>query len=939
MERASGLLVRRKAAVDNKHPHIKTQSHRSKEHTNMVDCAMSSADKRFPEEVFSGEVSLDSKTPNRIKAEIGGRGEKKLSGMEKSSAAKALEKPMLSVKTDSEHMGLTSSEAKKRLSDDGPNTLEQKKKRKALKMFAGQFKDAMVMILMAATAVSVVMGEYYDALTILVIVVLNAVLGFAQEYRTEKTLETIKAIAAPTAKVKRDGALTVIPSENVVRGDLVFLEAGDRVPADCEIVECMALQCDESALTGESVPADKMAAAVNKGVLNQKGAVYMGTVVTKGHCAAEVFATGKSTQMGMVSNMLSEIEEEKTPLQKRLGELGKIIGITCVIICILVSVIGILRGNEIFDMLFVGITLAVAAIPEGLPATVTIALALAVRRIYKQKALVNKLHSVETLGCANVICTDKTGTLTANKMTVTEIFTLSGGKEVKASDHISKMLFTCGAVCNNSDGENGDPTESALIISAGNAGVNVSGYKRISEIPFDSGTRFMEVTVKSSAGETVSFLKGASDTVLEKCSQYLGANGVETLGASVKRRIAEAVEKMTGRGLRALAFAYKTAGNDRYIFIGLQGMEDPLRPEIRGAVKKCEKAGIRIIMLTGDHINTAAEIASRAGIMKKGQKAYTGAELALMSDKELSEKLDSAAVFARVSPADKLRIVRMLKKQGNIVAMTGDGVNDAPAVKEAAIGVAMGKTGTDVTKEAAKLVLLDDNFATLVNAVEQVRTVYSNIRKFIRYMLSCNIGEVFTMLFAMLLGLPVVLLPIQLLLINLVTDGLPAIALGMEPCDSNIMDLPPRKSDESIFAGGMLWSILIRGLAIGVVSVLSFQAVFGGFGLEAARTAAMVTLSLSQLIFVFECKTEGRGIFNARYLSNPRLIAAVLISLLLTLGVVYVSGLSSVFDTVFLDTSILLQSVLYSMAVPFIRGIWLFIRGNKEVSGGYDNIK
>lgn len=439
MERASGLLVRRKAAVDNKHPHIKTQSHRSKEHTNMVDCAMSSVDKRFPEEVFSGEVSLDSKTPNRIKAEIGGRGEKKLSGMEKSSAAKALEKPMLSVKTDSEHMGLTSSEAKKRLSDDGPNTLEQKKKRKALKMFAGQFKDAMVMILMAATAVSVVMGEYYDALTILVIVVLNAVLGFAQEYRTEKTLETIKAIAAPTAKVKRDGALIVIPSENVVRGDLVFLEAGDRVPADCEIVECMALQCDESALTGESVPADKMAAAVNKGVLNQKGAVYMGTVVTKGHCAAEVFATGKSTQMGMVSNMLSEIEEEKTPLQKRLGELGKIIGITCVIICILVSVIGILRGNEIFDMLFVGITLAVAAIPEGLPATVTIALALAVRRIYKQKALVNKLHSVETLGCANVICTDKTGTLTANKMTVTEIFTLSGGKEVKASDHISKM--------------------------------------------------------------------------------------------------------------------------------------------------------------------------------------------------------------------------------------------------------------------------------------------------------------------------------------------------------------------------------------------------------------------------------------------------------------------------------------------------------------------
>lgn len=834
--------------------------------------------------------------------------------------------------------GLTSKEAEKRLAEDGLNSLEQKKKRKALKMFAGQFKDVMVMILLAATVVSVVMGEYYDALTIMVIVVLNAALGFAQEYRTEKTLETIKAIAAPTAKVKRDGKITVIPSEKVVKGDLVFLEAGDRIPADCEILECMALQCDESALTGESVPADKSVCAVSKGELNQKGAVYMGTTVTKGHCAARVFAVGKSTQMGMVSDMLSEIEEEKTPLQKRLGELGKIIGTACVIICILVSVIGILRGNEIFDMLFVGITLAVAAIPEGLPATVTIALALAVRRIYKQKALVNKLHSVETLGCANVICTDKTGTLTANKMTVTEIYTLNGGKEVNASDHVSKMLFTCGAVCNNSDGENGDPTEAALIVSAKKAGVNVSGYMRVSEIPFDSGTRFMEVTVKSSAGENVSFLKGALDALLQKCGYYLGANGVEPINGKVKRRITEAMDSMAKRGLRTLAFAYKTASYDKYIFIGLQGMEDPLRPEIKNAVRKCERAGIRIIMLTGDHINTAAEIASRAGIMKKGQKAYTGAELALMSDGELSEKLGNAAVFARVSPADKLRIVRALKKQGNIVAMTGDGVNDAPAVKEAAIGVAMGKTGTDVTKEAAKLVLLDDNFATLVNAVEQGRTVYSNIRKFIRYMLSCNIGEVFTMLFAMIFGLPVPLLPIQLLLINLVTDGLPAIALGMEPCDRNIMEVPPRKGNESVFAGGMLWGILARGLMIGAASVLSFWAVFGHYGVEAARTSALLTLSLSQLIFVFECKTEGKGIFTTSYLSNVKLILAVLISLLVTLGMIYIPYFSAIFDTVSLDSQILLQSVLYSAAVPIIRGILLFFTDKRMPGDEYANI-
>lgn len=831
--------------------------------------------------------------------------------------------------------GLTTAEAEKRLSEYGLNSLEQKKKRKALKMFAGQFKDVMVMILLAATVVSAVMGEYYDAVTIMVIVVLNAVMGFVQEYRTEKTLETIKAIAAPTAKVRRDGKTTIIPAEKIAVGDIVFLESGDKVPADCKILECMALQCDESALTGESVPADKSVQEIQRGELNQRGAVYMGTVVTKGHCTAEVFSTGKATQMGMVSNMLSEIEEEKTPLQKRLGELGKIIGIACVVICILVSAIGIFRGNEIFDMLFVGITLAVAAIPEGLPATVTIALALAVRRIYKQKALVNKLHSVETLGCANVICTDKTGTLTANKMTVTEIFTLSGRKEVKADDAASKMLFTCGILCNNSDGENGDPTEIALINSAKKAGVRVSGYVRTAEIPFDSGTRFMEVTVRSAAGEKVVFIKGATDTLIEKCGYYLGSSGVETMTQSDKRKIASAMEKMASRGLRTLSFAYKTAQTDKYIFLGLQGMEDPLRPEIKGAVRKCEKAGIRVIMLTGDHINTAVEIASRAGIMKKGQKAYTGADLSHMSDKELSEKITNASVFARVSPADKLRIVRTLKKQENIVAMTGDGVNDAPAVKEAAIGVAMGKTGTDVTKEAAKLVLLDDNFATLVNAVEQGRTVYSNIRKFIRYMLACNIGEVFTMLFAMIFGLPVVLLPIQLLLINLVTDGLPAIALGMEPCDKDIMDIPPRSGNESIFAGGMLWGILTRGLMIGIASVLSFVTVNGTLGIEAARTAALITLSLSQLIFVFECKTEGKGIFNTSYLSNPKLIAAVLASLLFTLAVVYIPQLSSIFDTIPLNSEMLLKSILYASAVPFLRGIWLFIGDKSSQSEHY----
>lgn len=832
-------------------------------------------------------------------------------------------------------IGLTSAQAEKRLAEEGLNTLEQKKKHRGLKMFAGQFKDAMVMILLAATAVSVLMGEIYDALTIMVIVVINAVLGFIQEYRTEKTLESIKAIAAPTAKVIRDGKTVTIPAERLVRGDAVLLEAGDKIPADCRILECMSLECDEAALTGESLPVAKNVSPIDEGALNQAGAVYMGTVVTKGHCTAEIFATAKATQMGQVSDMLSEIEEEKSPLQKRLAELGRIIGIACIIICILVSLIGIFRGNEVFDMLFVGITLAVAAIPEGLPATVTIALALAVRRIYKQKALVNKLHSVETLGCADVICTDKTGTLTANKMTVTELYYYDGRsgrhtRSISADGTASKMLLVCGAVCNNSDGENGDPTEIALINSAKKAGISVSGYTRKNEIPFDSKTRFMEVTVRSSAGENVRFLKGSADVVLEKCGSILSNIGIIPLLPAERKKITAAMEEMAARALRTLAFAYKTDSSDSFVFLGLQGMEDPLRPEIRGAIKKCRRAGIQVKMLTGDHINTAVQIASQAGIIKNGSKAYTGAEISKMSDNRLSEAVKTASVFARVSPADKLRIVKALKSQGHIVAMTGDGVNDAPAVKEAAIGVAMGKAGTDVTKEAAKLVLLDDNFATLVNAVEQGRTVYSNIRKFIRYMLSCNIGEVFTMLLAMIFGLPVPLLPIQLLLINLVTDGLPAIALGLEPADDNIMDIPPRSGNESVFAGGMLFKIVVRGLMIGIASVASFIFANNTAGLDTARTAAMLTLSVSQLIFVFECKNEQRGIFNAAYGANPKLMLSVLISLILTFAVIFIPHLSEIFSTCPVQSAILFQSLALSAAIPILKGFWLLSASKEE---------
>ncbi len=793
--------------------------------------------------------------------------------------------------------GLSSAEAAKRLAENGRNTLGTEKKASRLKMFTGQFRDVMVMILLAATAVSFVMGEYSDAVTIMIIVVLNAALGFVQEYRTERTIESLKKLATPSARVIRDGKPCDINAEEIVVGDVLLLESGDKIAADCRLLEATALECDESMLTGESIPAAKCVSACDEGSLNQTGMAYMGCIVTKGRAAAEVVRTGKATQMGLVSGMLTEIGEEQTPLQKRLGELGKIIGAICIAICVLVSLVGILRGYELFDMLFTGISLAVAAIPEGLPATVTISLALAVRRIYRQKALVHRLHSVETLGCTNVICTDKTGTLTMNKMTVTEMRTF-GKKPLSSTDR--KMLLTCGVLCNNAeitaDGQEiGDPTEAALLNAARKEGVSVSGYSRISEVPFDSEKRCMSVTVRSRAGEVCEFIKGAADVVSAAAAYILADGEVRSITAADRRKISAECDAMAGKGLRVLAFAYKRSG--QHVFIGLQGMSDPLRPEIRSAVRKCKRAGIKLVMLTGDHKSTAAEIARQAGILDGGE-VLTGAELARLSDDELDKRLDHISVVARVSPSDKLRMVRAFKRRGDIVAMTGDGVNDAPAVKEASIGVAMGIQGTDVTKEAAELVLLDDNFATLVSAVSQGRTIYGNIRKFIRYMLSCNIGEVLTMLLGMVLGLPVILVPIQLLLVNLVTDSLPAIALGMEPEDDSVMSVPPRKSDESIFSGGLIRRILVRGVVIGVSTLAAFCAAYGGGSLETARTAALATLAVSQLVFVFECKDEKRSIFTARYLANPFLLFAAAVSLTVVALAVFFPPLCGIFGSV-----------------------------------------
>lgn len=871
-------------------------------------------------------------------------------------------------------MGLTEKEASARLKTEGANVLEDKKKTSAAKIFVNQFKDVMVMILLAATVVSVLLGEVSDAVTIILIVLLNAVLGFIQEYRTEHTLEALKSMSAPTAKCYRDGRLKEIEAERLVTDDIIELEAGDRIPADCVILNSAGFFADESILTGESEAAAKKAGLANDmdNSINKPNIVYCGTSATKGTCRARVIATGKRTQMGRISEMLADIDKELTPLQKRLAELGKIVAVICLLVCVAVFGAGVLRGEDVFTMLMTGITVAIAAIPEGLPATVTIALALAVSRMLKQKALVNKLHSVETLGCASVICSDKTGTITENKMTVTELalvdssyyfsgmgYRISGevtqGENIAVNPRNEKSLtetLKCGVICSTavifSDKTNssrrrgslkgkgewsvtGDPTEIALLVAAAKAGITRESLEnechKLKEFPFDSETRFMAVHCAEHSEKRIYF-KGAEEVILPRCSQYINHKGeILPLSLSMKKKISSQVIDMSDKALRVLALAYCVSDSFDYnrgnlIFLGLAGMLDPPREEAKTAIRKCAAASVKTVMITGDHKNTAVAIAKKAGLLKNG-KAMTGAELDKLSDEELDRCINNYTVFARVEPIHKLRIVRSFKRKGEIVTMTGDGVNDAPAIKEADVGVAMGVTGTDVTKQAADVILLDDNLATLVNAVEQGRCVYSNIRKFVRYLLSCNIGEVLTMFLGILMGMPIILMPVQLLLVNLATDGLPAIALGLEQPDDDIMSRPPRKSDEGFFSDGLMWKILFRGIFIGLSTLASFTTVMQmGGSIEASRTAALITLVMSQLIHVFECKSETKSIFRINLFSNPKLILAVIISFAALAAAVIIPPLQTVFETVMLTRNQLLTALGFSVAVPLVSGIF-----------------
>ena len=835
--------------------------------------------------------------------------------------------------------GLSSQKAALLLEKFGENVLSSEKRESAAKIFASQFKDLLTLILLAAAGVSFFMGEYIDAVTIIAIVFLNAVLGFSQEYKTERTLENLKKLASPKANVFRDGRKTEISASKIVPGDLVILKAGDKIPADGKILSCVSMGTDESMLTGESLPVQKKVFSGGETSSIREDMVYMGTSVTSGHGEFLVTETGMNTQMGKIAGMLKESKAEQTPLQEKLAVLSKYIAAGCIIICLIVTVTGILRGEPVFDMFLTGLSLSVAAIPEGLTAVITISLGLAVGRMLKKNALIRRLHSVETLGCANIICSDKTGTLTENRMTVTQIYLPDGStvlpSEFKKAGEKLRLALYSAVICNNAEvGDaqkiSGEPTEAALLKTVLDSGFyeeTRTGFKRIDEIPFDSSRKLMSVCAKDKGGKEFIFTKGAPDVLIPLCKTKFYKGSEAPLSDFDKAAIKTQLLKMASEALRVIAVGYKEHSGgkireENFVFLGLFGMIDPPRKGAAESVLKCKKAGIRTIMITGDHPETAFAIAKNLKIAAAKDEVITGKELDRLSEKEFFEAIEHRNVFARVTPAHKLKIVRSLKKNGHIVAMTGDGVNDAPAVKEADIGVSMGKNGTDVTREASGIVLLDDDFSTLVAAAEEGRIIYQNIRKFIRYLLACNIGEVVTMFFGMLMGMPVVLLPIQILMVNLVTDGIPAIALSFDPPQDDVMSEKPRKRSESVFSGGLGFMIITRGILLGLSVLGAFTAVLNlTKDIDFARTAAFCALVFTQLIHVFECKSESRSLFKIRLFNNIKLVFAVISSAIIVLSTVYITALNPIFKTVPLDLKSMLIVLGFSFAVPFFAGI------------------
>ena len=837
--------------------------------------------------------------------------------------------------------GLDAAEAGTRLAQYGKNALPVEKKETLLGQFLGQFKDFLVLILVAAAAVSLAVGEVTDALVIIAILALNAILGVVQQRRAGQALEALKKLSVPECEVLRSGATVKISSEELVPGDLVILREGSLVPADLRLTESYNLRVDEASLTGESLPVEKTVAPVPAGasLAERHNMGYAGTVVTYGRGLGLVAATGAAREIGRIAQLLEQHEEEATPLQKKLAGFGKFLGIMTLVICALTFVLGVVRGGHLFEvpagmtvgehlwavlrseyvlqMFLTAVSLAVAAIPEGLPAIVTVVLALGVYRMSLHKAIVRKLPAVETLGCATYICTDKTGTLTENRMVVTRVMpsgTLGGAAADEATTS-EEHLFQVAVLCNDSHIETvgherrrfGDPTELALVEFAEAESVDVTALRarlpRLAEVPFDSSRKRMS-TVHTVNGKRRLLVKGAPDVLLPLCTQFETDDHLAPLGPAEQTRAREELDAMAAQALRVLAFAWKeippdhapTADDEQgLVFVGLMGMRDSPRPEAALALAEAAAAGIRTVMITGDNPLTARTIANELGMFDPGDEALTGLELAEISDEELARRMPHLRVFARVWPEQKMRIVQALQADGEIVAMTGDGVNDAPALQKADIGVAMGIAGTDVAKGAADVVLMDDNFATIVKAIEEGRVIFDNIRKFVAYLLACNVGEVLCIFVPVLLGLGVPLLPVQILLINLVTDGLPALALGIDAAEPDIMRRRPRKAREGILTGYSLFVIGFNAVFIAAAVVISFLVgeYYGGEG--AGRTMAFVTLACDELLRAFAFRSDHRNLWQIDPRTNLYLVGACGLSALIVLATVLIEPLRNVF--------------------------------------------
>ncbi|MFY9176771.1 MAG: calcium-transporting P-type ATPase, PMR1-type [Caldicoprobacterales bacterium] len=856
--------------------------------------------------------------------------------------------------------GLSEEEAVKRLEKYGSNELEQSKRRTIWNMVIDQFKDFMIIILIIASIISGLLGEITDAVIILLIVLLNAFMGVIQENKAEESLAALKKMAAPHAKVRRNGRPDIIDAAKLVPGDVVVLETGDFVPADLRLIETSNLKIEEAALTGESVPVEKDNVTLQDEDMplgDRVNMAYSSSIVTYGRGTGIVVETGMSTQMGRIAQMIQSEEAVETPLQKRLESLGKILGIAALGICAVIFLVGVLYGKDIFQMFLTSVSLAVAAIPEGLPAIVTIVLALGVQRMAKRNAIIRKLPAVETLGSATVICSDKTGTLTQNRMTVTQLYYNREFMDVVGGsvndDHL-KLLLTTGILCNDTqikeDEEGpktiGDPTETALVDLGLNYGMDKrsmdKNFERVFEIPFDSDRKLMSTVHKSDNGLRV-FTKGATDELLNKCNRILLDGRVEELTQEHIDHIQKANETMASKALRVLSMAYKDIDKlpekengpqleDQLIFVGLMGMIDPPREEVKDAVKLCKRAGIKPVMITGDHKITAVAIAKELGILEEGDEAVTGVEVEVMSDQELKDRVKNISVYARVAPEHKVRIVKAWQEWGQIVAMTGDGVNDAPALKRADIGAAMGIVGTDVAKEAADMVLTDDNFSTVVAAVEEGRIIFSNILKSIQFLLSCNVGEILLLFIATMLNWEAPLLPIHILWVNLVTDSLPALALGVDPAEKDIMDQKPRDPNSGIFNRGLIARILYQGAMVGLLALTAF--VIGQrIDITTGRTMSFAVLALSQLSHVFNVRSNTKSAFQVGFLTNTRLLGAVALSTLLQIAVITIPGLSNIFKVKALEGQQWLIVIALSLA-PL-----LIVEAEKMITSRFSNSK